>query len=177
MADTKRHSADAAAAIVVSDPPRVIIEAVAGFTAGLLNTLVVHPLDVIKTRLQGIDCFCLSCQPTRGFFFFFFFSFFAGLTVVVVFCPNRQVNRTTTTPIPLGASLAIIRDIATNEAVQESGSAKIRKLRAFYRGLTPNITGNTVGWALYFMWYVIHILCKDMIFFFFSAMAGCITDI
>lgn len=61
MAGTKHHNADAATAIV-SDPPRVVIEAVAGFTAGLLNTLVVHPLDVIKTRLQGIDCLP-CCQP------------------------------------------------------------------------------------------------------------------
>lgn len=58
MAGTKHHNADATTAIV-SDPPHVVIEAVAGFTAGLLNTLVVHPLDVIKTRLQGIAC----CQP------------------------------------------------------------------------------------------------------------------
>lgn len=29
------------------------VETTAGFTAGLVSTLVFHPLDVIKTRLQG----------------------------------------------------------------------------------------------------------------------------
>jgi len=26
-------------------------------------------------------------------------------------------------------------------------------IRALYRGLTPNIIGNSVSWALYFAWY------------------------
>lgn len=30
-----------------------VIESIAGFTAGIVSTLTVHPLDVIKTRLQG----------------------------------------------------------------------------------------------------------------------------
>lgn len=30
-----------------------LAEAVAGFTAGVVSTLVAHPLDVLKTRLQG----------------------------------------------------------------------------------------------------------------------------
>lgn len=29
------------------------VESAAGFTAGVVSTLVFHPLDVIKTRLQG----------------------------------------------------------------------------------------------------------------------------
>jgi Mitochondrial carrier protein len=30
------------------------IETIAGLSAGLVSTIVVHPLDIIKTRLQGI---------------------------------------------------------------------------------------------------------------------------
>lgn len=29
------------------------VETAAGFTAGLASTLCLHPLDLIKTRLQG----------------------------------------------------------------------------------------------------------------------------
>lgn len=31
-----------------------IVETVAGFTAGIVSTLSLHPLDLIKTRLQGM---------------------------------------------------------------------------------------------------------------------------
>jgi hypothetical protein len=31
-----------------------LVETVAGFTAGVISTLAVHPLDIIKTRLQGM---------------------------------------------------------------------------------------------------------------------------
>lgn len=30
------------------------VETVAGFTAGVVTTTIFHPLDVIKTRLQGV---------------------------------------------------------------------------------------------------------------------------
>ena len=30
-----------------------LIESTAGFTAGIVSTLVAHPFDVVKTRLQG----------------------------------------------------------------------------------------------------------------------------
>ena len=32
-----------------------IIEIFAGFTAGVATTIVVQPLDLIKTRLQGVS--------------------------------------------------------------------------------------------------------------------------
>ena len=34
--------------------PKPLIDAIAGFFAGIASTVVGHPLDVIKTRLQGM---------------------------------------------------------------------------------------------------------------------------
>ncbi|KAF2157912.1 mitochondrial carrier [Myriangium duriaei CBS 260.36] len=80
-----------------------LIESVAGFTAGIVSTLAVHPFDVVKTRLQ--------------------------------------INNTTKSH--LGESVRIVRDIAKNEG----------SYRALYRGLMPNMVGNSISWALYFLWY------------------------
>lgn len=33
--------------------PSMVVETVSGLTAGLLSTICVHPLDLIKTRLQS----------------------------------------------------------------------------------------------------------------------------
>lgn len=34
--------------------PQPLVETIAGLTAGAVTTIVVHPLDLIKTRLQGM---------------------------------------------------------------------------------------------------------------------------
>ncbi|PIG81367.1 folate carrier protein [Aspergillus arachidicola] len=79
------------------------VESVAGFTAGIVSTLCLHPLDLIKTRLQ--------------------------------------VDRSSTSRV--GGSLRVVRSIYQNEG----------GVAAFYRGLTPNIIGNSTSWALYFLCY------------------------
>ena len=43
----------------------------------------------------------------------------------------------------VGGSIAIVRDILRKEG----------NLQGLYRGLTPNIIGNSISWGLYFMWY------------------------
>lgn len=45
----------------------------------------------------------------------------------------------------IGSSLQILRGIIHNEGPT--------RLSALYRGLTPNLLGNSLGWALYFLWY------------------------
>ncbi|GLA85427.1 hypothetical protein AtubIFM56815_009663 [Aspergillus tubingensis] len=79
------------------------VETVAGFTAGIASTLCLHPLDLIKTRLQ--------------------------------------VDRLSSSRV--GGSVPVIREIFQNEG----------GIKAFYRGLTPNIVGNSTSWALYFLCY------------------------
>ncbi|KAI4139552.1 MAG: hypothetical protein L6R39_006234 [Caloplaca ligustica] len=80
-----------------------IVEAIAGFIAGLASTLVAHPLDVLKTRLQ--------------------------------------VDRAS--PSQLGTSLRLAQRIIKDEGLAQG----------FYRGLSPNLIGSSVSWALYFFWY------------------------
>lgn len=81
-----------------------LVETVAGFTAGVVATLAVHPFDVLKTRLQ-------------------------------LETGNAQ----------WGNSSRILRNI-----VREEG-----RYTALYRGLMPNMIGNSVSWALYFLWFVV----------------------
>ncbi|MCJ1248332.1 hypothetical protein MMC30_005549 [Trapelia coarctata] len=83
--------------------PPSLIETIAGFTAGIATTIAVHPLDLIKTRLQ--------------------------------------VDRTSSS-LP-GSSPRVIRHILQNEG----------GVSALYRGLGPNLVGNSVSWGLYFLWY------------------------
>lgn len=80
-----------------------IVESVAGFSAGLIATLVAHPFDVLKTRLQ-LD----QTHAPRW-----------------------------------GNSFHILRNIVRHEG----------NVGALYRGLMPNMIGNSVSWALYFLWY------------------------
>ncbi|OQO04703.1 hypothetical protein B0A48_09626 [Cryoendolithus antarcticus] len=97
-----------------------IIESLAGFTAGVVSTLVVHPFDVVKTRLQ-IE------QSVR------------------------------TRP---GNSWRIVKTIANEARLRAAGGMGrgggldgAQVVRSFYRGLMPNMLGNSVSWGLYFMWY------------------------
>ncbi|RAH42991.1 putative mitochondrial folate carrier protein Flx1 [Aspergillus brunneoviolaceus CBS 621.78] len=79
------------------------VETVAGLTAGIVSTLCLHPLDLIKTRLQ-VD----PSLSSRGH-----------------------------------ESLRLVQGIFQHEG----------GLAAFYRGLTPNLLGNSTSWALYFLCY------------------------
>ena len=46
--------------------PQPLIESIAGFVAGVASTLVAHPLDLIKTRLQGTIRLMSSCHSEIG---------------------------------------------------------------------------------------------------------------
>ncbi|GAB7362449.1 hypothetical protein MBLNU230_g2771t1 [Neophaeotheca triangularis] len=93
-----------------------LVESTAGFTAGIVSTLVVHPFDVIKTRLQ-IEAHSPSTPHPRN---------------------SWHIIRT----IASEARYAHTPKLATSDVT-----------RAFYRGLMPNMLGNSISWGLYFMWY------------------------
>lgn len=93
-----------------------LIESAAGFTAGCVSTLAVHPFDIVKTRLQ---------------------------------IESQERSRP-------GSSWRVIRRIAAEGASASAGTTGqgvTGVVRNFYRGLMPNMIGNSVSWALYFMWY------------------------
>jgi solute carrier family 25 folate transporter 32 len=92
-----------------------LVESVAGFTAGMVSTLVVHPFDVIKTRLQ--------LRPSARSA--------PGDTWRIM----QKIGSEALAEKPV--------NLSNNRAV----------ITAFYRGLMPNMIGNSVSWALYFMWY------------------------
>ncbi|KAF2654253.1 mitochondrial folate carrier protein-like protein Flx1 [Lophiostoma macrostomum CBS 122681] len=82
-----------------------VVESVAGFSAGVVSCLTVHPLDLLKNRLQ------------------------------------RKLN--TQTASRPGDSFRIFRNVVRDEG----------GVRALYRGLWPNMLGNSLGWGLYFLFY------------------------
>jgi hypothetical protein len=98
------------------------VETLAGFTAGIVSTLSLHPLDLVKTRLQGKLLFSSQDYMVRLIW-------------------TSLVDRSSSSR--LGSSLRIIREISYHEG----GFA------AFYRGLAPNLVGNSTSWALYFLCY------------------------
>ncbi|KAK4501942.1 hypothetical protein PRZ48_007752 [Zasmidium cellare] len=101
-----------------------LVESAAGFTAGVVSTLAVHPFDVVKTRLQ-IE----SQSRTRP----------GGTWRVMRQIANEAVH-----------GMSPEKQIRVREGLGKESAAL---MRAFYRGLMPNMIGNSVSWALYFMWY------------------------
>ncbi|KKA26899.1 hypothetical protein TD95_002132 [Thielaviopsis punctulata] len=77
------------------------IESIAGLTAGSIATLAVHPLDIVKTRMQ-------------------------------IHRSAASNSRVTT--------VSVLRSLVVQD----------RPIKAFYRGLTPNLVGNAAGWASFF---------------------------
>ena len=67
--------------------------------------------------------------------------FFVPFALLQLTFSGFSVDRNATSR--LGSSLQIVRDISRHEG----GFA------AFYRGLAPNLVGNSTSWALYFLFY------------------------
>ncbi|KAI9149248.1 Mitochondrial folate transporter/carrier [Paramyrothecium foliicola] len=80
-----------------------VVESIAGLSAGTVATLVVHPLDIVKTRMQ------IYRGPA-----------------------SSGVERPST--------MALIRSLTSNP----------QPLASLYRGLTPNLVGNSGSWASFF---------------------------
>lgn len=117
-----------------------LVESVAGFTAGLVSTLVVHPFDVVKTRLQ-IQQANAQARPGGSF-----------RVIQTIAREALQDSASRNRLVNAAAAAATGGDGAGIAKRAGRGNTK-SVVAAFYRGLMPNMIGNSVSWALYFMWY------------------------
>ncbi|KAI3324966.1 mitochondrial folate carrier protein [Xylariaceae sp. AK1471] len=97
------------------------VETIAGLTAGSVSTLVVHPLDIVKTRMQSTSSsHNRSLRPLLT-------------NVGVVHRSNAATSQNLTT-------ISVIRGLTRTP----------HPVAALYRGLTPNLLGNASSWASFF---------------------------
>ncbi len=104
-----------------------LVETVAGLSAGSMATLIVHPLDIVKTRMQR------AFPPLP-----FVLTSSHNLTPLPPLPPVHRTSLSSSSTPPTTVSL--IRDLSRTE----------RPLAALYRGLTPNLLGNATSWASFF---------------------------
>ena len=116
-----------------------LIESVAGFSAGIVSTLAVHPFDIVKTRLQ-ID----QSERSR-----------AGGSLRVIRKIVDEARSESAAPGIKSSDRTSATSKGNGVVVghRETKGKTTAVARAFYRGLMPNMIGNSVSWALYFMFY------------------------
>ncbi|ATY66686.1 mitochondrial folate carrier [Cordyceps militaris] len=102
-----------------------VVESIAGLSAGTIATLVVHPLDIVKTRMQSTPSPPFTTHHC---------STPSQLTLLQVY---RSVSD------PLSKPPTTVR-------LLRSLTATPRPLASLYRGLTPNLVGNATSWASFF---------------------------
>lgn len=101
----------------------ISVDFIAGISAGAVTTLVMHPLDLLKVRLQVDDFKAAAAQSTT-------------MNIKANSIPSVEAVVVTTT------HGRIARIFST-----------FSSYRDVYRGLSINLVGNTVSWGLYFGLY------------------------
>ena len=102
-----------------------IEHAMGGISGGVVSTLVLHPLDLIKIRFAGKN---------------FIMAFIALLaTFLTCVCSTVDDGKAANRP-----SYSNIRHAFKSIYIQEG-------FRGFYKGVTPNVIGGGVSWGLYFL--------------------------
>lgn len=101
------------------------IEFISGLSAGFTTTIVTHPLDVIKIRLQLQH----KSQPT------------ATTT------SSKPFNSIVTIIKKLNTDAKLI------SSQSKHGRSLTPYFISYYRGLTPNLIGNVAAWGIYFASY------------------------
>ncbi|KAJ9069060.1 mitochondrial FAD carrier protein flx1 [Entomophthora muscae] len=98
-------------------------QAVAGLSAGALSTLILHPVDLVKTKLQGI-------LLLKHFSLCFWPEAYKTLADDSKSSKGQRI---------LGRTKAVVKDVIKNAGVT-----------GLYRGLSPNLVGSALSWSFYF---------------------------
>lgn len=106
------------------------VEVIAGVSAGFMTTLVSHPLDLIKVRLQ------LNQQSAKGPF---------GLLRLVVQDIHKSANQ------DYAKFLEQQKPQHASPLIKHIKGIYI--LRTYYRGVGANLLGNITAWSVYFALY------------------------
>lgn len=100
---------------------------VAGISAGAVTTLVMHPLDLIKVRLQ-VDDYYKAFSSTSS---------------------TSALNTATSTAVKKRGWTGVLGTTGRVARIWSSFTS----YKDLYRGLGINLVGNTVSWGLYFALY------------------------
>ena len=112
-------------------PTYAIDQSVAGLGAGIISTLCMHPLDLIKVKFQ------VATGPLPA-------ALSGTKTSTIAIGDVKGTGREAVRGVGIGKEMwTSLTDIAKRDG-----------LKGLYRGLTPNLVGNASSWGLYFLWYV-----------------------
>lgn len=127
---------------------------IAGISAGAVTTLVVHPLDLIKVRLQ-VDSSAANVRTRLRN------AVFAGVDTdrISQNTNNSNTSNGSTNHKSFKSDMVTqrIRQVLTStKNVTTEGAISITKaqvIKSLYRGLPINMIGNTISWGMYFSLY------------------------
>jgi solute carrier family 25 folate transporter 32 len=120
-------------------------DAAAGAAAGVCNVLALHPLDVVKTRLQGAQRLARLARvtwltaPPR-------LSVQCKTGAPLLTCTEARCTRSR-------PSCAPRRDACAAIAAARAADAPPQGWLGLYAGLSPALAGGTLAWGLYFACY------------------------
>lgn len=119
-----------------------IDDAVSGLSAGLIATLLFHPLELIKTRLQVQRSLISNINTTN----------LQSTTNNLTSSTSHNITPTTTSQPQPQPQPQLTRPYYNSYNVASS-LIKNEGILSLYKGLTPNLLGNVSAWGLYFMLY------------------------
>lgn len=116
-------------------PTYAIDQAVCGLTAGIVSSLCMHPLDLVKVKFQ------VSTGPSLP----------TPSSATIWKGKGKETGLIGT----VGAESEKVgrRGIGREMFRALSGIVRRDGYRGLYRGLSPNLVGNASSWGLYFLWY------------------------